>query len=169
MAEWKCNQCLLSEVEMVGTVESSGEEEVEYRSSTTQPRTFKIHKVINSRMRMGVVQYRVKWRSGNETYTDWTNEYELRPNGALADEVEEFLKKPHQNSITQAKQATVKRRPGRPRMNFAVDRILDKRTKRGGVQYLVRWEGYSPEFDSWEPITNLDRAKAKVEEYEQNI
>jgi hypothetical protein len=43
---------------------------------------------------------------------------------------------------------------------FEVDRLLDKRTRRVGraqrVEYLVRWMGYGPEDDQWEPASNID-------------
>jgi hypothetical protein len=43
---------------------------------------------------------------------------------------------------------------------FKVDRLLDKRTRRYGrgerVEYLIRWFGYGPEDDSWEPVRNID-------------
>ena len=34
---------------------------------------------------------------------------------------------------------------------YQVEKILDRRTYRGQKQVLVRWFGYGPEFDSWEP------------------
>ena len=34
---------------------------------------------------------------------------------------------------------------------YKVEKILGKRTYRGQKQVLVRWFGYGPEFDSWEP------------------
>ena len=43
---------------------------------------------------------------------------------------------------------------------FEVDRLLDKRVRRYGrgrrVEYLVRWLGYGPEDDTWEPVAHID-------------
>ncbi|XP_073418347.1 uncharacterized protein [Dendrobates tinctorius] len=36
---------------------------------------------------------------------------------------------------------------------FVVEAILDSRLHRRRLQYLVRWQGYSPEDDSWNPLT----------------
>ena len=40
---------------------------------------------------------------------------------------------------------------------FTVDRILDHRDGSGKIlkEFLIRWEGYGPEHDSWEPEANL--------------
>ena len=39
---------------------------------------------------------------------------------------------------------------------YLADRIMDHRVAvRGGYDYLVRWDGFSPEFDSWEPAANI--------------
>ena len=41
-------------------------------------------------------------------------------------------------------------------VQFPVDRLLNHRSRDSGVrEYLIRWSGYSPEFDSWEPETNI--------------
>ena len=49
---------------------------------------------------------------------------------------------------------------------FTVDRIIDKRTKRGVAEYRVRWEGYESPDDTWERIENLATATEAVKEYE---
>lgn len=36
-----------------------------------------------------------------------------------------------------------------------VDSIIDRRVRRGRVEYRVRWKGFPPDQDSWEPFTSL--------------
>jgi len=38
---------------------------------------------------------------------------------------------------------------------YYIDHILDKRVRSHGIQYLVRWTGYSPEDDRWLPANSL--------------
>ena len=38
---------------------------------------------------------------------------------------------------------------------YSVEKILDRRTRRGKKQVLIKWKGYSDSFNSWEPIENL--------------
>ncbi|XP_077137287.1 uncharacterized protein LOC143800046 [Ranitomeya variabilis] len=35
---------------------------------------------------------------------------------------------------------------------FVVEEIIDSRIRRNRLQYLIRWQGYPPEEDSWEPV-----------------
>ena len=58
---------------------------------------------------------------------------------------------------------------------WEIEEILAKRTMRGKPQYLVRWKGYSPAEDSWEPaeaVENaeaLDRFEAQLRSNEMNL
>ena len=38
---------------------------------------------------------------------------------------------------------------------YEVAEILDSRIRRGRVQYLVQWQGYASEDNSWEPATTI--------------
>jgi hypothetical protein len=35
------------------------------------------------------------------------------------------------------------------RTTFKIDKILSTNVRRGIREYLVRWKGYGPDFDSW--------------------
>ncbi|KAL8608981.1 hypothetical protein ACOMHN_062864 [Nucella lapillus] len=38
---------------------------------------------------------------------------------------------------------------------FAAERILKKRTRKGKPEYLVKWKGWSPRYNTWEPEENI--------------
>ncbi|KNZ78966.1 Chromobox like protein, partial [Termitomyces sp. J132] len=46
--------------------------------------------------------------------------------------------------------------------HYKVNKILDSRIVRSQLQYLVRWKGYGPEDNMWEPQKNPDRAPNKL-------
>lgn len=52
---------------------------------------------------------------------------------------------------------------------WEVEEVLDKRKRRGKVEYLVSWRGYGAEDDTWEPEGNLEHAKELVEEFEKRF
>jgi hypothetical protein len=48
---------------------------------------------------------------------------------------------------------------------WLVDSVLDTRLSHGKRMYLVRWEGFTKEHDSWEPEANLENAQDKITEF----
>lgn len=40
---------------------------------------------------------------------------------------------------------------------FEVETILDSRTTKGRLEYLVKWENYGHEDDKWEPLRRLEK------------
>lgn len=38
---------------------------------------------------------------------------------------------------------------------FAVESITKKRVRKGNVEYLLKWQGWSPKYSSWEPEDNI--------------
>jgi hypothetical protein len=52
---------------------------------------------------------------------------------------------------------------------YEVDKILDHRKSRRSYEFLVRWVGYSPEHDTWEPEANLKNAPNVLKEYWRRV
>jgi hypothetical protein len=45
---------------------------------------------------------------------------------------------------------------------YEVKDVLDRRIKNGNEEYLIRWKGYGPADDSWEPRKNLNNLEDKI-------
>ena len=50
---------------------------------------------------------------------------------------------------------------------FKVEKLLKTKTVRGQVFYLVKWDGWSSEFNSWEPKENV--GLPLIEKFESKI
>lgn len=48
---------------------------------------------------------------------------------------------------------------------YEVDQILNSRRYRRQFQYLVRWKGYGPEDDTWEPKEGLKKSRAVINDF----
>lgn len=49
---------------------------------------------------------------------------------------------------------------------FLVDKVLDKRTVKGSVQYLIQWKGYGKKYNTWEHNSMVKRLSMDVNAFE---
>ena len=47
-----------------------------------------------------------------------------------------------------------------------VEEILEKRSRKGELQYLVKWKGWGPEYNSWVPLGDMENAQGARRDYE---
>jgi chromobox protein 5 len=52
---------------------------------------------------------------------------------------------------------------------YYVEKVLDKKVVDGEVRYLIKWEGWSIDDSTWEPIENLGNIKNLIEEFEAEL
>uniref|UniRef100_A0A914N518 Chromo domain-containing protein n=1 Tax=Meloidogyne incognita TaxID=6306 RepID=A0A914N518_MELIC len=59
------------------------------------------------------------------------------------------------------------------KMEYKVEKILEKKLKNGREQYLIKWSGFGPEWNSWEPKKNIQHLEEfknyLVEEKEEEL
>jgi hypothetical protein len=63
--------------------------------------------------------------------------------------------------------------PGRPEPELVNDQnweykvceVLKEQKTPMGTEYLIRWEGYGPEDDTWEPRKNLQNAQGAIQKF----
>ena len=49
------------------------------------------------------------------------------------------------------------RKKKKPVETYIIEKIVDKKTLKGKVYYLVKWKGYSKSSNTWEPQNNLKK------------
>jgi hypothetical protein len=69
------------------------------------------------------------------------------------------LKPYHPNTFTGRSQAPPPPLVINEQIEYEVEEVLDSRIFNGSLQYLVRWRGYGPEGDSWQPRSDLSNAQ----------
>lgn len=50
---------------------------------------------------------------------------------------------------------------------FEVEKIMEKRSHNGRIEYLIKWAGYSDVDNTWEPIENISESLVKKFEIDE--
>jgi len=48
-----------------------------------------------------------------------------------------------------------------------IEKLIDRRRKRNRLVYLVRWKGWSSEYDEWNTVDQLKNARGLMRDYDQ--
>ena len=51
---------------------------------------------------------------------------------------------------------------------YKVEEVLDSRLKRGKLEYLVKWSGYTNDHNTWEPESNLGNSKESINDFHKS-
>ena len=51
---------------------------------------------------------------------------------------------------------------------YEVEGVLNSRLKRGKLEYLVKWSGYTDDYNTWEPESNLDNSKEVINDFHKS-
>eukprot|EP00029_Vermamoeba_vermiformis_P004653 TRINITY_DN1521_c0_g1_i1.p2 TRINITY_DN1521_c0_g1~~TRINITY_DN1521_c0_g1_i1.p2 ORF type:complete len:422 (-),score=146.50 TRINITY_DN1521_c0_g1_i1:2084-3208(-) len=99
-------------------------------------------------------------------------------NAMEEDSTEEIFQKPKRKAATEKKEKkekkTPEKKPKKAKKNvieeeeFIVEAILDKRKRKGVVEYHIKWAGYGDESNTWEVESNLN-CPALVKKFEDRV
>ena len=51
---------------------------------------------------------------------------------------------------------------------YEVEEVIDSRLKRGKLEYLVKWFGYTDDHNTWEPESNLGNSKEVINNFHKS-
>ncbi|ODM87181.1 Chromobox protein 3 [Orchesella cincta] len=127
-----------------------------------------VQEIIYMRKEEGVQEFLIRWRGHHEFQSTWEKEEDLKPWQSLIDKFvsqelrEEGKPKPPQDPTKRGRGRPVVANPKRKRKTEdksvedanteekIVKRLVLMRKRKNKREFLVEWEGYSPEESTWE-------------------
>ena len=52
---------------------------------------------------------------------------------------------------------------------YQVERIVGVRSNGGELQYLIKWKGWQPKFNTWEPLHHLKNLQSEIDSFEGSL
>ena len=140
-------------------------------------RTHEVAAVMDHRGDVNAREYRVRWKGYGEEADTWESEQNFHDTQTIT-RYWKFLKDKQTASLQSTEQSpsppTIGRTPltnlrnksGRKKQKeqFVVEEILSHRGAGGKLEFLVKWEGYGSELNSWEPLKSF-QGTDMVEKY----
>lgn len=129
--------------------------------------SYEVEAILSSRVKHGKTQYRIRWKGYGPADDTWEDEENVNSPELLAAFLKNASKDKHHKKSPQ-KRATAppkKASPKKPKITATADentewevsKIIDYvNLKDGTRQFLVRWKGFKPKDDTWEPEANLN-------------
>ena len=111
---------------------------------------YEVEKVLKKRTRKGKEEYFVKWKNFDETTWEPLNHLTNAKN--LIDAF---------NKAQETESANAE-----PEPEYEVEVVLDKRIKRGKLEYFVKWKNFDE--TTWEPLAHLLNVKDLIDNYEKD-
>ena len=108
---------------------------------------YEVEKVLKKRKRKGKDEYFVKWKNFNET--TWEPVSNLSNAANLIDEFNKSLDP----------------EPEAAEPEYEVEVVLDKRMRKGKLEYFVKWKNYDE--TTWEPLAHLSNVKDLIDAFEK--
>ncbi|KAK4025420.1 chromobox protein homolog 1 [Daphnia magna] len=117
--------------------QDKSETNVDLETQKNVEEKYVVEKVVDKRKRKGAVQYLLKWKGYDESENTW----EQAENMDCPDLISEF-----ENQTKRMKKEE----------EYIVEKIMDKRVRKGKVQYLLKWKGFDHSTNTWENEENMD-------------
>lgn len=152
---------------------------------------YEVEKVLEKRFRKGRVEYFVKWKHYDET--TWEPLKNLGNVKDLIDEFEKNQVSLQRNSIKYQLYHFIFKDEGVPKKSeslkkkdkkesktgtstdngaieeeegvYEVEKVLEKRFRKGRVEYFVKWKNYDE--TTWEPVKNLTNVQDLIDKFEK--
>jgi len=125
------------------------------RGKKTTMKNMKWERIVDKRVqRNGKIQYLVKWKGWDEDDNTW----EVVSNINSKKLIEDYNKEHPETSEEEESSEE----------DYEVEAIVDKRKRRGKIQYLVKWKGWDEKDNTWEVQSNIN-CKELIEEFETKV
>ena len=114
---------------------------------------YEVESIVDSREREGEIEYHIKWKG----YPPSENTWEPEENLDCPKKLEAFRKRRNRQ-----------KEPNSYDDVYEVESIVDVREIEGEIEYLIKWKGYPPSENTWEPKQSLGGCKHIIKRFEKD-